>query len=165
MNRWTRKQVTPHPLGHTILDQSWEGLGGLPAQLREEWEAIPGGQITCVDISYEYAKAQVDANRRAAYPAIGDQLDAIYKARQGDTTMQAEIDQAITNVKAQYPNPPQPAQTGGAYGFLSKQVAKSPVVEAARKPLQTWQTVLLNLLVSSAVFAAGTYLLEVLRRG
>jgi hypothetical protein len=154
MNRWTRKQVTPHPLGHTILDQSWEGLGGLPAQLREEWEAIPGGQITCVDISYEYAKAQVDANRRAAYPAIGDQLDAIYKARQGDTSMLVGIDQVIANVKAQYPNPLQGSQSG-VYGFLSKQAMKSPTIEAARKPLPAWATILLSsgasLLVSLAV--------------
>jgi hypothetical protein len=153
MKRWTRKQVNPHPLGHTIPDQAYEGLS-LPEFLRAEWEAIPGGEITWADISYEIALQKCYSQRRAAYPPLSDQADADYKARQGDTSMQAQIDQAITNVKAQYPKPLQGSQSG-VYGFLSKQAMKSPTIEAARKPLPAWATILLSsgasLLVSLAV--------------
>ncbi len=44
-------------------------------------------------------------NRAAAYPPIGDQLDAAFKARQGDASQQSAIDAAIAAVKAQFPKP------------------------------------------------------------
>jgi len=43
------------------------------------------------------------ALRRAEYPSIGDQLDAAYKARQGDVTQEIELDKKIRMVKEKYP--------------------------------------------------------------
>jgi hypothetical protein len=51
-------------------------------------------------------KAGDYAERRAAeYPSVGDQLDALYKARQGDSGDLERIDAAIAEVKARYPKP------------------------------------------------------------
>jgi hypothetical protein len=41
--------------------------------------------------------------REEKYPTLGDQLDALYWARQGDNTILQQIDQEIQNVKSQYP--------------------------------------------------------------
>lgn len=41
--------------------------------------------------------------RSYKYPQIGDQMDAAYKARQGDTSEQTTIDAAIKAVKDKYP--------------------------------------------------------------
>ncbi len=49
--------------------------------------------------------AEVHAARRAAYPAVGDQLDALFKARAGDPAELTTIDAAIAAVKATYPKP------------------------------------------------------------
>ncbi|MGB5304871.1 MAG: XkdW family protein [Gammaproteobacteria bacterium] len=43
------------------------------------------------------------ALRRAEYPSIGDQLDAAYKARQGDVSAEIELDKKIREVKDKYP--------------------------------------------------------------
>ena len=43
------------------------------------------------------------AIRAAKYPAFGDQLDAAYKARLGDTSEQTTVDAAIAAVKTKYP--------------------------------------------------------------
>lgn len=49
--------------------------------------------------------AEVQAARAAAYPPIGDQLDAAFKARAGDGAELAAIDAAIQAVKAAHPKP------------------------------------------------------------
>lgn len=49
--------------------------------------------------------AEVQAARAAAYPPIGDQLDAAFKARTGDGDELAAIDAAIQAVKAAHPKP------------------------------------------------------------
>jgi len=41
--------------------------------------------------------------RRAEYPSVGDQLDAAYKARQGNDAEQIAIDGQISKVKDKYP--------------------------------------------------------------
>jgi hypothetical protein len=41
--------------------------------------------------------------RRAEYPSVGNQLDAAYKARQGNDAEQIEIDTLIHKVKEKYP--------------------------------------------------------------
>jgi hypothetical protein len=45
------------------------------------------------------------AKRLLEYPSVGDQLDAAYKARQGNSVEQHHQDEIITNVKARYPKP------------------------------------------------------------
>lgn len=49
--------------------------------------------------------AEVHLARRGAYPSIGDQLDALFKARAGDPTALAAVDAAIAAVKAAHPKP------------------------------------------------------------
>ena len=41
--------------------------------------------------------------RRAEYPSVEDQLKAAYLARQGDTSMQEELDARITEIREKYP--------------------------------------------------------------
>jgi hypothetical protein len=48
-------------------------------------------------------EARYAAMRRAEYPSIGEQLDAAYQARQGNTEKQVEIDARIREVKEKYP--------------------------------------------------------------
>ena len=53
-------------------------------------------------------RAEMESNnyreyRRAAYPSIEDQLDAIHKARLGDDTHLQIIEQQIRKVKEKYP--------------------------------------------------------------
>lgn len=55
--------------------------------------------------TYAERLAAVQAARAAAYPAIGDQLDAAFKARAGDGAELAAIDAAIHAVKAAHPKP------------------------------------------------------------
>lgn len=43
------------------------------------------------------------AMRRADYPSVEDQLDALYQARQGSNAKQLEVDEKIRLVKEQYP--------------------------------------------------------------
>ena len=43
--------------------------------------------------------------REAEYPSIGDQLDALYKARHGDASELAAIDARIAEVKGRHPRP------------------------------------------------------------
>jgi hypothetical protein len=49
--------------------------------------------------------ADAQATRRAAYPAVGDQLDALFKARAGAPAELTAIDAAIAAVKAAHPKP------------------------------------------------------------
>lgn len=53
-----------------------------------------------------------DAFRARMYPSLGDQMDAMYKARQGDSTQLDAIDAAITQVKADYPKDMTPVTQG-----------------------------------------------------
>lgn len=55
-------------------------------------------EIELVELAYVAA-------RRAAYPPIGHQLDALYKARMGDETELAAIDAEIKAVKDAHPKP------------------------------------------------------------
>lgn len=41
--------------------------------------------------------------RQQNYPTLGNQLDALYWARQGDDTVLQQIDEEIENVKTQFP--------------------------------------------------------------
>jgi hypothetical protein len=45
------------------------------------------------------------AKRLQEYPSVGDQLDAAFKARQGNSVEQNHQDAIIADVKARHPNP------------------------------------------------------------
>ena len=76
--------------------QEWNAAGDRPTQA-EINEAL--NRVTRID-STGYA-----AMRRSEYPSIEDQLDAAYKARQGDDTEQRDLDSRIAEVKSKYPKP------------------------------------------------------------
>lgn len=86
------------PLTHTITDQVETIMA----------DGQPWPAFVLRELSYEERLAACHAARRAAYPPIGDQLDAAFKARLGDTAAQDAIDAEIAAVKARYPLPEPP---------------------------------------------------------
>ena len=54
---------------------------------------------------FDYLLAKCHSQRLAEYPSLGDQMDASFKARQGDSSQQLAIDTLIEAVKAKYPKP------------------------------------------------------------
>ena len=56
-----------------------------------------------LEVSDVHHEDKYSAMRRADYPSVEEQLDAAYRARQGDNTKQLEIDEKIRLVKEQYP--------------------------------------------------------------
>jgi len=54
-------------------------------------------------VSYVEPGKNYASLRQAEYPSVGDQLDAAYKARQGNDAQQAAIDVLIHQVKEKYP--------------------------------------------------------------
>jgi hypothetical protein len=54
-------------------------------------------------IIHDNAGKNYASMRRSEYPSVGDQLDAAYKARQGNETEQVAIDGLISKVKDKYP--------------------------------------------------------------
>lgn len=78
------------------------------ATIREWPDALPKPS----DAELAKALAECDRSKQVsryreqrafAYPSIGDQLDALYKARMGDTSDLQAIDQRIAAIKEQYP--------------------------------------------------------------
>lgn len=82
----------------------------------EEGETGTVGSYYDSELARETARRAVevgyDAFRARMYPSLGDQMDAMYKARQGDSTQLDEIDAAITQVKADYPKNMTPVTQG-----------------------------------------------------
>jgi Ca2+/H+ antiporter len=64
-----------------------------PEQLEQALETISG-----IDPVKDHA-----AQRLREYPSVGDQLDAAYKARHGDTADQVKLDEQISKIKQKYP--------------------------------------------------------------
>jgi hypothetical protein len=56
-----------------------------------------------VKIAHDKPEKNYASLRRAEYPTVGDQLDAAYKARQGNDVDQVQIDELIRKVKDKYP--------------------------------------------------------------
>ena len=73
----------------------WHAVGPQPSQ--EEL------QQALAQIMYNKPGENYASMRRAEYPSVGDQLDAAYKARQGNDAEQMEIDRLIRDVKDKYP--------------------------------------------------------------
>ena len=75
----------------------------------KEWlYEAPKPDKATLDMIIERIRSEMDSNnyrefRRAAYPSIEDQLDAIHKARLGDNTHLQIIEDQIRRVKEKYP--------------------------------------------------------------
>ena len=63
-------------------------------------EEINAALLEVSDVNHEDKFA---AMRRADYPSVEEQLDAAYRARQGDNAKQLEVDEKIRGVKERYP--------------------------------------------------------------
>jgi hypothetical protein len=74
-----------------------EWMADTPRPAREE---IESALLEIADVHHEDKYA---AMRRADYPSVEEQLDAAYRARQGDNSKQLEVDEKIRRVKEQYP--------------------------------------------------------------
>ena len=71
-------------------------------KLNDETAVMP----TEEEINAKIAELQVIDNRRSGYPAIGDQLDMLFHAIDGDDTLKtqfADFHTALKAVKDQYP--------------------------------------------------------------
>ena len=55
------------------------------------------------ELSNSYHEEEYAAMRRAEYPGVGEQLDAMYEARQGNAAKLLEVDEKIRLVKEKYP--------------------------------------------------------------
>ncbi len=64
-----------------------------PEELEQAMKAVSG-----IDPAKDHA-----AQRIKEYPSVGDQLDAAYKARQGDHSEQVRLDHKISMIKGKYP--------------------------------------------------------------
>jgi hypothetical protein len=64
-------------------------------------------EVVVSDPSNEELLMICHAKRASAYPSLGDQLDATFKARAGDSTQLAAIDASIASVKTTFPKPTQ----------------------------------------------------------
>ena len=69
----------------------------IPQPGREELDSALQA-ISGIDPAKDHA-----GQRLQEYPSVGDQLDAAYKARQGDDTEQVRLDGLIAQVKQKYP--------------------------------------------------------------
>ena len=56
-----------------------------------------------LEVSDVHHEDKFAAMRRADYPSVEEQLDAAYRARQGDNAKQLEVDEKIRSVKERYP--------------------------------------------------------------
>ena len=86
--------VIEHDDGRLPYISEWNTGGSMPTPAELD-EALK--KVTAID-STGYA-----AMRRSEYPSIEDQLDAAYKARRGDFSEQAELDNRIEQIKDKYP--------------------------------------------------------------
>jgi hypothetical protein len=71
-------------------------------KLNDETAVMP----TEEEVNAKIAELQVIENRRSGYPAIGDQLDMLFHAIDGDETLKtqfADFHTALKAVKDQYP--------------------------------------------------------------
>lgn len=83
--------------------RAWQAASSKPDWAlddNEEWEERETAPTVGPPLNKQYIE-----KRRAAYPPIGDQLDAIYWAAKGDPKPQLAIFELITAVKALYPKP------------------------------------------------------------
>jgi hypothetical protein len=74
-----------------------EWMADTPRPTKEEINAA------LVEVSDAHHEDKYAAMRRADYPSVEEQLDAMYQARQGSNAKQLEVDEKIRRVKERYP--------------------------------------------------------------
>lgn len=143
---FTIRSVTPAHLTVDYADGSWANVPIRKGQSKEEIlsiiasfnhriepfdtvDAVPfaEGEVGDAPTTQELTDAAVASNandlmtyadlRAADYPPVGDQLDALYWARQGNPAQLQAIDAEIQSVKSTYPKT-MPPITRGEYNSL-----------------------------------------------
>ncbi len=96
-----------YPLVHAGVDFMIKRDGpDKPAYLADWYASVPKPSPEQLEAALSrIANKDLAALRRAEYPSVGDQLDAAYKARHGDTSAQEQIDAKIREVKEKYQKP------------------------------------------------------------
>lgn len=88
---------------------AFASVSEVPFEVGESGEVQTAAEEAAARVTENNSRPVTYAELRAnAYPALGDQLDALYWARQGDDTAQQAIDEAISAVKAAYPKDMEP---------------------------------------------------------
>ena len=89
-------QATIYDLIHTFGNKSvpFDKVSDVPVTTSSDY--IDASPETDPSVSYEIARSN-------HYPPLGDQLDALHWAREGDDTNLKAIDEAIKTVKAKIP--------------------------------------------------------------
>lgn len=98
-----------HPNAQAGLDYQLGDDGDGP-YIREWLMPVPqpGHDVIAKALDEHHKERAVSAYRQeraAAYPSITDQLDALFKARHGNTTQLEELDAMIRDIKCRYPKP------------------------------------------------------------
>jgi hypothetical protein len=85
-----------------FLRQAIEANLTVPADVLAEYQAegVFGSEAAERRFLFTYRE-----KRRFEFPSIGDQLDALYKARQGDSTAITALDALVAQVKLKYQKP------------------------------------------------------------
>lgn len=96
-----------HPLMHAGVDfMIRRDSPDQPPYLAEWYASVPKPTPEQLDAALaKIASKDLAELRRAEYPSVGDQLDAAYKARHGDTSAQERVDAKIKEVKEKYQKP------------------------------------------------------------
>ena len=83
-------------VGEFVTKEVFSSTSDVPIAVGFESDTV--SESPTEEITYTYKQA-----RAANYPQMGDQLDALHWARQGDDTQSKAVDEAIKAVKAKYP--------------------------------------------------------------
>lgn len=96
-----------HPMLHAGVDYTIKQDSPGQAPYLAEWDApTPKPNAEQLDAALsQIADKDLATLRRAEYPSVGEQLDAAYKARQGDNSAQLQVDAKIKAVKEKYQKP------------------------------------------------------------
>jgi hypothetical protein len=83
-----------NPQHEPVIDE-WKADAPMPTT-----EQIRSALTELADVHHEEDYADM---RQAEYPTVGEQLEAAYEARQGNTAKQLELDEKIRRVREKYP--------------------------------------------------------------
>jgi hypothetical protein len=106
---WDERKHGPLPsvtLGAMVVDNSSSSRA-----LKIDEALLQTARAEAAEAAYQSALEDVRQKRAREYPTIGDQLDALYKARfLNDASDLNAFDSRIAEVKAKYPKPAKEAE-------------------------------------------------------
>lgn len=122
MNR-TQLETFIADFNHT--DSTFNSIEDVPFEVGEQVVAKSSKDLSIeADQKYKQQILTYKEIRSSQYPSIGDQLDALYWARTGNTTQLDDINVKIAEVKATYPKD-MPSMTREEYELMLEQIANN----------------------------------------